>query len=275
MQIPTLRTRLLPFALAACLVAIGGTSSDCLAGDGDTVSGWSFDKSMPTHFKDYGYEVVSAADGHPVRAGEKSIRFEIRAGDCGWTRGWNDCETDRERHELHTARYDTWTSGDRWYHWSIFFPEDHPLVDPALVILGQFHQLESHPVWLFHNGSGGYHVTNFTTGRPVGGLQRVLTDSEMRGKWTDVLIQVRWSDENDGYFRVWVNGEKAPRFAWSGPTKKPHREVYFRFGIYRAYLSRRPGGEPTQVVYFDEVKTARTCADVTSFFDCGSLETGQ
>ena len=28
-------------------------------------------------------EVVNKADGHPVRAGEKSIRFEVRAGDCG------------------------------------------------------------------------------------------------------------------------------------------------------------------------------------------------
>ena len=279
MRISTLRARLFFLALAVSLAAVGGTSSGGLAADGDTVSGWSFDKSLRAHFKDYGHEVVSATDGHPVRAGKRSIRFEIRPGDCGWNRYWNDCTTDRERHELSTATRNTrttWSSGEKWYHWSIFFPEDHPVIHPALLILGQFHQVDSHPVWLFHNGpAGGYHVVNFTTGKPVGGFARVLTDGEMRGKWTDVLTQVHWSDEDDGFFRVWVNGERAPRFSWSGPTREPHREVYFRFGIYRAYLSRRPGDEPTQVVYYDEVNAGSKCADVTSFFDCGALATGQ
>jgi len=27
-------------------------------------------------------QVVNKKDGHPVRAGKKSIRFEVRAGDC-------------------------------------------------------------------------------------------------------------------------------------------------------------------------------------------------
>ena len=193
MQILTLRARSLPLLFASCLAFVGGPSSDCLAGDSDTVSGWSFEKSLPTHFKDYGHEVVSATEGHPVRAGKQSIRFEIRAGDCGWNRYWNDCTTDRERHELSTATRNTrttWSSGEKWYHWSIFFPEDHPVIHPALLILGQFHQIDSYPVWLFHNGpGGGYYVVNFTTGKPVGGFKRVLTDSEMRGKWTDVLTQ--------------------------------------------------------------------------------------
>ena len=278
MEISLLRERLLSLLFAACLLGAGGMSSACLASSEDTMSGWSFDKSMRDHFKDYGHEVVSASEGHPVRAGSRSIRFEIRAGDCGWNRFWNDCTTDRERHELSTVgpyARTTWSSGERWYHWSIYFPEDHRVVHPALLILGQFHQVRSHPVWLFHNGPGGYHVVNFTTGKPVGGFQRVLTDSETRGNWADILLHVNWSDEDDGFFRVWVNGETAPRFAWSGPTKTPHREVYFRFGMYRAYLSRRPGEEPTQVVYYDEVNAGSACAEVTSFFDCGALETGR
>ena len=28
-------------------------------------------------------QLVNKKDGHPVRAGEKSIRFEVRNGDCG------------------------------------------------------------------------------------------------------------------------------------------------------------------------------------------------
>ena len=46
---------------------------------------------------------MNKKDGHPVRAGEKSIRFEVRNGDCGKDKApgtWNDCEGLRQRHEL-------------------------------------------------------------------------------------------------------------------------------------------------------------------------------
>ena len=50
----------------------------------DVVSGSKFTKSLTgSYYKKYGMQVVDKKDGHPVRAGEKSIRFEVRAGDCG------------------------------------------------------------------------------------------------------------------------------------------------------------------------------------------------
>ena len=51
-------------------------------------------------FKDYGFKIVDKKNNNPVRAGNKSIRFEIRAGDCYSSKNWNDCEKKRERHEL-------------------------------------------------------------------------------------------------------------------------------------------------------------------------------
>ena len=61
----------------------------------DVVSGWRFGKSLAQNYKRYGYQVVRKKDGHPVRAGGRSIRFEVRPGDCGWNDGWNDCKKDR------------------------------------------------------------------------------------------------------------------------------------------------------------------------------------
>ena len=72
--------------------------------DKDVSSGYTnLTKSLPgKDYKDYGMQIVSKAEGFPVRHGEKSIRFEVRAGDCGKdeTGGWSDCKNDRERHEL-------------------------------------------------------------------------------------------------------------------------------------------------------------------------------
>ena len=254
------------FLLLIALLSLG--LAGCQAVSGDTTSGWSLKKSLPANFKSYGYQVVSKADGHPVRAGEDSIRFEVRPGDCSWTSGWSDCAKDRERHEVMSTG--SWGSGEKWYHWSIYLPPDYPVIYPVKVALGQFHQKGSHPVWMFQNGSGGYSIDNQTIGSTLSKTQ-VLTDEEMRGKWSDILVHARWTSERDGFFHVYVNGEPQPRHSWSGPTKKPGRQVYFKFGIYRSFMSRRPGDEPTQIVYYDEVNRASTCAEATKFFDCSAI----
>ena len=241
----------------------------------DTISGWSMRKSLPANFKNYGYQAVTGVDGHPVRAGKKSVRFEVRAGDCSWSSGWNDCENDRERHELLTT--DEWSSGEIWYHWSIYLPQDYPIIFPVKVALGQFHQQGTQPAWMFQNSAGGYYVDNQTRGHTIK-LTPILTDEEMRGQWNDILVHVKWTSDHDGFFRVYVNGETEARHSWTGPTKKPNRRVYFKFGIYRSFMSRRAGDEATQVVYYDEVNRARSCKDVTKFFDClaivGSIPVG-
>ena len=39
--------------------------------------------SSVSHKKKYGFKKVNAEGGHPVRAGETSMKFEVRPGDCG------------------------------------------------------------------------------------------------------------------------------------------------------------------------------------------------
>ena len=107
----------------------------------DVVSGSKFKKSLTgSYYKKHGMQIVDKADDHPVRAGEKSIRFELRAGDCGKDKdgGWNDCKKNRERHEL-SGRYRV-SKGERWYAWSIYLPEDFINVYPVSTMLGQFHE---------------------------------------------------------------------------------------------------------------------------------------
>ena len=97
----------------------------------------------------------------------------------------------------------------------------------------------------------------------------------MRSRWSDVLVHARWTHETDGFFRVYVNGETTPRYAWSGPTKKKGKKVYFKLGIYRSFMSRRPGDEPTQVVYYDHVNQAESCERATRYFDCATIRSNE
>ncbi len=123
---------------------------------------------------------------------------------------------------------------------------------------------------MFQNAAGGYHVDNQTVGYTLHQRQ-ILTDEDMRDRWSDILVHARWSHKTDGFFRVYVNGNVDPSYVWSGKTKNKGNRVYFKFGIYRSYMSRRPGDEPTQVVYYDSVAKAKSCKKVTKFFDCEAI----
>ncbi len=257
--------------IALCLTVTATTFSDeALAARkfNDVKQGWSFNKGLPANFKKYGYRIVKKADGHPVRDGKKSMRFEVRAGDCSWSSGWSDCKNDRERHELQSRK--RWSGGEYWYHWSIFLPENYPVIYPVKVALAQFHQKDAHVVWMFQNGNGGYFVDNQTVGHTIDN-PRILSDGEMRGKWFDILVHVRWTHKKEGFFRVYVNGETKPRYKWTGQTKTKGKKVYYKFGIYRTYVSWKPGGPPTQVVYYDHVNRAKKCERATRYFDCDAI----
>ena len=241
----------------------------------DVASGNKYKKSLEGKYKKYGMQVVHKKDGHPVRAGEKSIRFEVRPGDCGYTDDWNDCDTDRERHELSGKR----VSGGEWWHsWSIYLPKDFVNVHPTKVALGQFHQEKGHVVWMFQNQSfstaGGYWVDDQVPGY-TRKLNQILSQDEMIEKWNDILVNVKWTKKDDGFFKVWLNGKQVYSFA--GPTKTI-AQVYFKFGIYRSYLGKwiyssknkkKEKGVPAQVVYFDEVRTAKKSCEKLKLEDLG------
>ncbi len=70
------------------------------------------DKSTREHV----LKIVKKSEGYPVRFGEESIRFEVRAGD-GW--GW-DSRNDRERVELLICCVNKKTT---WSAWSIYYPK--------------------------------------------------------------------------------------------------------------------------------------------------------
>ena len=231
----------------------------------DVASGWIFAKSLKLNFKPHGYTVVNADDEHPVRAGRHSIRFEVRAGDCSWnTLGFSDCDTDRERHELVQIGR-TQRQGDAyWYGWSIYLPVDYPVVFPAKVALGQFHEIVP-VIWLFRNKDGGYYVNRQDDFGASYGFDKILEDEEMRGVWNDIELFVRWMPDETGEFAVWLNGKQV--YDYRGPTMQRDATPYFKFGIYRNVVSRyklAKGVEhlPTQVVYYDEVRRGKTREEV-------------
>lgn len=244
-------------------------------------SNLSLTKASPIGFKSYGVTTVYVANGEPVRTDDSSLRFEVRNGDCGRSQSWNDCLKDRQRHEYVSENF----NGEIWFNWSIYIPKELESISPATVTLGQFHQRDTFsPPFMFqtsviHSGQkSGYNID-----RQMGGStlenKSLLTDAEMRGRWTDILVHANWKTDYRGFFRIYVNAETVPRYQYVGPTiDKKGGSPYFKFGIYQSHISRYLMGKgkdaktPTQVVYYDDVKKGSTCTKASVYFDCAVIE---
>ena len=204
----------------------------------DVGSGSKFYKSLTGKgYKKHGFQIVNKEDGHPVRAGSQSMRFEVRQGDCGKDSdgGWSDCKNDRERHELSGGDSEM-TKGEHWFSWSIYFPKDHQNLYPLSNAFGQFHQKNGNPVFMFKELKKGYTIVRTITDKDSDyHEQNLLTNDEVLGKWFDILINVKWSKKEDGFFKIWVNDEL--KYDYVGPTKSKQK-VYQKFGIYRTGISR-------------------------------------
>jgi len=208
----------------------------------DVASGdiFGFCLADKTAFKDYGFQIVDKSNGHPVRAGNHSMRFELRDGDCNnpspQSKKWNDCKGDRERFEI--SGRDMFAGEQGWSAWSIFLPSDFvDIMNPALVDLGQFHlesSKDSDPCcpMLFKKTKNGFVVDSELLNRAW-----VPLDSKETQAWNDFIVNYKWSKKDDGFIKLWLNNELVYEF--NGPTITKNTEfVYFKFGIYRGGLSR-------------------------------------
>ena len=222
-----------------------------------------FNRSLNT--TNYGYLVIK----DPTKTAPTEIveAFEVRQGDCSSNSGWSDCKNDRERSELsqrHRKFESTYSGDEYWYGWSIYFPIDYPNIYPTKVALGQFHQRSSHPVWMFQNSDGGYYLDDQVHGY-TRRYYKLIDDKNLRGKWHRIELHVKWAKDKNGFFVVWADGKK--KINYKGQTMDAYR-VYFKYGIYRSFMSRyknknHTNNVPTQVVYFSNVKRGKSREDLS------------
>lgn len=228
--------------------------------DGSSKNNWEINNSdilkSEKKTRKHVLKIVNKADDYPVRLGEQALRFEVRHGN-GW--GW-DKRNDRERVELKICCVNkkiTWTA------WSIYLPKDYNVVFPIRTMLGQFHNDgDNPPAFTFENqgvlipGSYWLEVDSYVGGNN-NNPKLLIDQSDMLGKWTDVLVNAKWTNEEDGFFKVWVNGKLKAQH--TGMTQEKIDDMNFHIGIYRSFLSKTPGPDPTQVAYYDEVRHGNKC----------------
>lgn len=211
----------------------------------------------------WGYQIVTA----PTRAGAEAQWFEVRPGDCAANADRDDCDRDRERSEFRPDL--DWPPGTpMWIGFSVFLPQDFPVSTDVKTTIAQIHQR-----------GGPIQVAGGMTSRPpvmqlelfgadlqltipVPGESNLHVDlaevTALRGVWTD--FRVFFEGGPDPVLRVWINGDlRADVSAW--PSQPPDA-YFFRYGVYRSFVSRHDGPMPTQILLIDEVRLGPTPGDV-------------
>lgn len=234
-------------------------------------------KSLETGYKSYGVQTVQKKDGHPVKSGESSVRFEVRDGDCGKNRGsgsWDDCKEKNggnERHELSLGSNGL-DKGAYEYGWDIYIPADVNWPRLVSIFLGQWHEKITgiysggDPLIYFYiQDKDLVFQRRHNCGSPLNLPLKMVKD--MADKWTRIKVMVDWTDEPSGYFDVYVDDSLA--ISYDGPTlrKQAPGGAYFKFGIYRTQVGREKKLLGDTVVYYDNVyrrKQERTPLNIVS-----------
>lgn len=221
------------------------------------------DGARSLNYKPYGYAITKEI----VRAGRYAQRFEVRAGDCAAEGGWSDCSNDRERSEIRLKQ--RWRYGaNRWIGFSVYLPADFTTSQKVRTTVGQIHQrggpsgtasgLPSFPplMQLEMRGDSYYMGVHILTGKS-GSVRDSVREfplaaiSRMRGRWTDVQIHFDTSGKRQ-LLEVFVDGQKKGELKdWINFRPK---DYYFKYGIYRSFVSRHGKAMPTQILYVDEVR---------------------
>lgn len=202
-------------------------------------------ETTTAHRQPYGFAFVSGFS----RRGERSQRFEIRHGDCGGSRDWDDCTTDRARFERKESPKNSYSRPGEgvWYGYSIFIPSDFQSIHPANTHLSQVKVSgELMPLWQLTFNDHPYILFVDGDSCPIGSLSR------WRGQWNDITIYAHYGySGQDTYFQLYHNDRLIcqrdkpllpQRFEGQNP------QIGMKYGIYNSFVSRYLSRHATRTV---------------------------
>lgn len=225
------------------------------------------ERSMKFNTTEYGFAKVKDFS----RLGKRAQRFEVRAGDCGWDDSWSDCDNDRERSEV-TVKKPWRPSTDQWIGFSMYLPADFKTSSRVRTTVGQV-KMRGGPtgyaggfpsvrgVFQMEMQGNRYFLRVHVLSGPFDNVRDDIKDynlasiSQLRGRWTDFAIRVK-TKSTPNTLEVYKNGKRVALHNYN--QNYAPREYYFKYGIYRSFVSRNGGAMPTQVVFIDKVRMGRS-----------------
>lgn len=186
-----------------------------------------------------------------VRSGQKAVKLTLRPGD----QIEEEKGTILERAELREPKELTSVEQqDYSYSFSVFLPEDFPIVPTRLVIAQWKQNCEggncdpNNPVIALRFESGEFRITLQS------GPQKTILFSQTEtilNRWLDFRFWIRFSRDQDGKIMAWLNNKEIIDFkgvtAYSEVFGYPYPgNFYFKIGLYRDHIDQ------PMVIYIDD-----------------------
>lgn len=169
-----------------------------------------------------------------VRSGAFAANITVEPGAMAHDGGFGKAT---ERAELDMADFPV-AGREVYYGFSMLLPADFPVVDRRLVV-AQWKQsvLDTQsPVLALRYRAGRFSLTqrNLTRFLDDGDEVEVALPPLALGRWTDVVLRVRWSGASDAAVQLWLNGTVAAALEGM-PTLLPDTAGYVmqHVGLYR------------------------------------------
>ena len=231
-----------------------------------------------TYRKEFWKPYMLNISSEEVRHGDTSLRFEIRAGDCGQgLSSHNDCEHNSERIELipYANKGSVGYTGTTWHSFS-FFIKEFDVTQYGHNSIFQFHYDNGQPGWNWNVYKEGLvserrtacnlkkfkkkykqqGCSAYSNWAPYNDNRIIIPAEEMFDQWHDVVFHVKWSKKQTGFLKMWVNGELVYHYIGSTLGKDPKGK--FQFGLYRSTEDHNFNTiEQTQITYYDELRYAK------------------
>ncbi len=197
----------------------------------------------------YGAQIVANPPGN---LNGKAVRMELRYGDCGRERKWDDCSKNNERVEF--AQYSAFKNGQRKkYEWYVYFAPGFTDRGAQQIIVTQFSMMgaNSHPFQFAVRGNKliALKRVESTDWNYESLVRTMIPASSLTGRWHKINVDAKWSTSDDGHFIVWVND--AVVYQWKGRTLGTGTVGKIKLGMYRQKVG--PSAPPA-ILYLSGIK---------------------
>jgi hypothetical protein len=193
-----------------------------------------------------------------VRQGKNAAKITLKTNDTFEAGNAKSAPTERDE-LLQISSYAPTESLKYEYQFSMFLPEDFPVVDRRLVI-AQWKQYcaggeqslcsDDSPVLAIRYVAGKLYIT-LQTDSGVNKLYNL--NDEIRNRWLDFKFQIRFSRQNDGEIYAFLNDKEIINYKGVTSYSEKHgypakSRYYFKMGLYRDIMA-----EP-MTIYIDEFR---------------------
>ena len=234
--------------------------------DLDITSSLEFQLVNDINVQDYNNLIVNKSDNHPVHSGERSLRFEIRKGECSSNSYFDDCSNDRARTEVYEYnRVNIEPGMIQSYEYSMYIVSNEyfnpgndtnpysPLTVVSQIYFddqgiegdqkGQFYLVVDHD----QNLRIRTH-TPFTYN--IDKQELIMTD--IFDKWITVRMEL---DTSSNRFKLFLNGSIVFQEAYNFiPESSIEPQYFFKAGVYNSFMTDARREYKTQVIYYDNLQ---------------------